>query len=76
MISFGDIAELVFKRLLMRKVVYFAADQYKPKSAKSLEHEERKVSDGMMWVQIEKREQKWLKQWKKYQKLSKEIGAC
>ena len=46
MISFGDIAELVFKRLLMRKAVYF--DQYKPKSAKSLEHEERKVSDGMM----------------------------
>ena len=64
--SFGDIAELVFKRVLTKKVVYFVTDQYKPGSIKSLEREKRKASDGTIRVRIEKREQKRLKQWKKY----------
>ena len=50
----------------MRKVVYFVTDQYKPKSIKSLEREEREASDGTMQVRIEKREEKRLRQWKKY----------
>ena len=46
--SFGDVAELVFKRVLTKKVVYFVTDQYKPGSIKSLEREKRKASDGTM----------------------------
>ena len=64
--SFGGVAELVFKRVLTKKVVYFVTDQYKPGSIKSLEREKRKASDGTIRVRIEKREQKRLKQWKKY----------
>ena len=48
MMSFRDVEELVFKRLLARKVVYFVTDQYKPGSIKSLEREKRIASDGTM----------------------------
>ena len=66
LISSGDVTEFVFKRVLSRKVVYFAADQHKPGSIKFLECDKRKAYDGTMRVQIEKREQKRPKLWKKY----------
>ena len=53
--SFGDVAELVFKRVLTKKVVYFVTDQYKPGSIKSLKHEKIKASNGTMRVRIEKK---------------------
>ena len=52
LMSLGDIAELVFKKVLTRRVVYFLTDQYKP-GIKSLEREKRKASDGMMRVRNE-----------------------
>ena len=64
--TFGDVAELVFKRVLTKKVVYFVTDQYKPGSIKYLELEKRKALNGPMRVWIEKREQKRPKQRKKY----------
>ena len=77
MMSFGDVAELVFKRLLARKVVYFVTDQYKPGSIKSLEREKRIASDGTMWVRIEK---KWAKATEEIEEILekwwKYIGAC
>ena len=66
LISIGDVAELVYRRVLTKKMVYFVIDQYKPGSIKSLELEKRKASDSTMRVQIEKKEQKQPKQWKKY----------
>ena len=60
--TFGDVAELVFKRVLTKKVVYFVTDQYKPGSIKYLEREKRKALNGPMRVWIEKREQKRPKQ--------------
>ena len=42
--SFGDVAEIVFKRVLTRKEVYFVTDQYKPGSIKSLEREKKRHS--------------------------------
>ena len=60
--TFGDVAELVFKRVLTKKVVYFVTDQCKPGSIKSLEREKRKALNGPMRVWIEKREQKRPKQ--------------
>ena len=64
--TFGDVAELVFKRVLTKKVVYFVTDQHKPGSIKYLEREKRKALNGPMRVWIEKREQKRPKQRKKY----------
>ena len=57
LISFGDVAEFAFRRVLTRKVVYFITDQYKPGSIKFLECERRKASNGTMRLQIEKREE-------------------
>ena len=54
-ISFGDVADLICKSLLTRKVVYFVTDQRKSKSIKFLDREDRKASGGTMQVRIEKR---------------------
>ena len=66
--SFGDVAKLVFKRVLTKKVVYFVTDKKKSRPIKSLEREKRKASDGTMRDWIKKKEQKRPKHWKKYLK--------
>lgn len=42
LISFANVAEFAFRRMLTRKVVYLITDQYKPGSTKSLECERSK----------------------------------
>ena len=59
--SFGDVVEIVFKRVSTRKGAYFVTDQYKPGSIKSLEREKRKPFDCMIQVRIERREEQRLK---------------
>ena len=63
---FGDVVELVFRRVLTRNVVYFVTGQYKPGSLKSLEREKLKASDRTMGVQIKKKKQTRPKQWQQY----------
>ena len=76
----SDVAELVSKRVLMRKMVYFVTDQYEPGSIRYLAFEKRKTSDSMMRVRIERREQKRQKQWKNYlrndQNKSELVNSC
>ena len=53
--SIDDVAELVFKRVLTMKVVYFVTDQYIPGSIKPLEGQKRKTSNVTIHVRIEKK---------------------
>lgn len=65
--TFGDVAEYVLRKILLRDTVYFVTDQYKDGSIKSYERERRK-SSGSVRIRLERSDQKRPKQWSKFLK--------
>ncbi|MEL7340934.1 MAG: hypothetical protein AAGM67_10640, partial [Bacteroidota bacterium] len=67
MSTFGDISAHILARILTgnANTVYFVTDQYLENSIKEMERHKR-ASQGIIRFQLNRREQKTPKQWKKY----------